>query len=108
MASRCRHLPGSNSYQQPSTVSGEAHVDAVREVVAATGVLAGRTRRALDSTLLDDAVATQATVTQLVSAIRRVRHAIPAAAQVVVSAHEYEVAGKPVCAWDDPAARDEL
>jgi len=82
--------------------------DAVREVVAATGVLAGRTRRALDSTLLDDAVATQDTVTQLVSAIRRVRHAIPAAAQVVVSAHEYEVAGKPVCAWDDPAARDEL
>ena len=40
--------------------------DAIREVVAETGVLAGKTRRALDSTLLDDAVATQDTVTQLV------------------------------------------
>src|SRR5579875_3234460 len=46
--------------------------DAVRQVVEATGVLRGRSRRALDSTLLDDAVATQDTVTQLVSAIRRV------------------------------------
>ena len=33
--------------------------EAVREVIAATGVLAGKTRRALDSTLLDDAVATR-------------------------------------------------
>jgi IS5 family transposase len=82
--------------------------DAVRDVVAATGVLSGRTRRALDSTLLDDAVATQDTVTQLVSMIRRVRRAIPAAAAVAVSAHDYETSGKPPCAWDDPAARDEL
>jgi hypothetical protein len=82
--------------------------DAVRGVVAETGVLAGRTRRALDSTLLDDAVATQDTVTQLVSMIRRVRQAIPAAAAVAVAAHDYEAPGKPACAWDDPAARDEL
>ena len=41
--------------------------DAVRDVVTATNVLASKTRRALDSTLLDDAVATQDTVTQLVS-----------------------------------------
>src|SRR6187431_3583009 len=82
--------------------------DAVRDVVAATGVLTGKTRRALDSTLLDDAVATQDTVTQLVSMIRRVRHQIPAAADVVVTGHDYETAGKPACAWDDPAARDEL
>jgi IS5 family transposase len=82
--------------------------DAVRDVVAATGVLTGKTRRALDSTLLDDAVATQDTVTQLVSMIRRVRRAIPAAAEVTVTAHEYDTAGKPACAWDDPAARDEL
>jgi hypothetical protein len=40
--------------------------EAVRAVIAQTGVLAGRQRRALDSTLLDDAVATQDTVTQLV------------------------------------------
>jgi IS5 family transposase len=82
--------------------------DAVRAVVADTGVLRGRTRRALDSTLLDDAVATQDTVTQLTSVIRRVRRQIPAAASVVVSAHDYERGGKPVCAWDDPVARDEL
>ena len=82
--------------------------DAVRQVVAETGVLATRTRRALDSTLLDDAVATQDTVTQLVSVIRRVRRHIPAAAKVDVSAHDYEAGGKPVCAWDDPEARNEL
>ena len=45
-------------------------------------MLAGQARRALDSTLLDDAVATQDTVTQLVSMIRRVRRAVPAAAAV--------------------------
>ncbi len=82
--------------------------DAVRDVVAATGVLAGKTRRALDSTLLDDAVATQDTVTQLVSMIRRVRRQIPAAAAVTVTAHDYDQPGKPACAWDDPGARDEL
>src|SRR6266540_3597015 len=54
--------------------------DAVRAVMEATGVLRGRTRRALDSTLLDDAVATQDTVTQLISAIRRVRRVVPSAA----------------------------
>lgn len=82
--------------------------DAVREVVTETGVLKGKTRRALDSTLLDDAVATQDTVTQLTSMIRRVRKAIPAAAAVEVVAHDYEAGGKPACAWDDPDARDEL
>ncbi|MCO8129481.1 IS1182 family transposase [Acidimicrobiia bacterium EGI L10123] len=88
--------------------SPERIFDAVRAVVAETGVLAGKTRRALDSTLLDDAVATQDTVTQLVSMIRRVRKAVPAAATVEVSGHDYDSPGKPACAWDDPAARDEL
>ena len=82
--------------------------DAVREVVDATGVLKGKTRRALDSTLLDDAVATQDTVTQLVSAIRRVRRLVPEAAAVVVAAHDYDASGKPVCAWDDPDAKAAL
>lgn len=82
--------------------------DAVRAVVAQTGVLKGKTRRALDSTLLDDAVATQDTVTQLVSMIRRVRASIQAAAEVDVTGHDYAAGGKPACAWDDPAARDEL
>jgi IS5 family transposase len=82
--------------------------DAVRQVVAETGVLAKRTRRALDSTLLDDAVATQDTVTQLVSVIRRVRRQIPAVGDVDVTAHDYDAGGKPVCVWDDPEARNDL
>jgi IS5 family transposase len=82
--------------------------DAVREVVAATGVLAGKTRRALDSTLLDDAVATQDTVTQLISAVRRVRRLVPEATSVAVTAHDYDTAAKPAIAWDDPVAKQAL
>ena len=83
--------------------------DAVRDVISSTNVLANKTRRALDSTLLDDAVATQDTVTQLVSMIRRVRKAIPQAAAAEVVGDDYEAgAGKPACAWNDPTARDEL
>jgi IS5 family transposase len=82
--------------------------DVVRAVIDQTGVLAGRRRRALDSTLLDDAVATQDTVTQLVSAIRRVRRLVPEAAAVPVTTHDYDSSGKPVCAWDDPDAKAAL
>jgi IS5 family transposase len=82
--------------------------DAVRAVVDATGVLKGKTRRALDSTLLDYAVATQDTVTQLISAIRRARRVIPQAAAVTVTAHDYDRAGKPAIAWDDPIAKEAL
>jgi IS5 family transposase len=82
--------------------------DAVRAVVDQTGVLAGRTRRALDSTLLDDAVATQDTVTQLIAAIRRVRRVVPAAAAASLSAHDYDSAAKPAIAWDDPIAKQQL
>ena len=55
--------------------------EVVKAVVAQTGVLAGKTRRALDSTILDDAVATQDTVTQLIAAIRRVRREVPGASR---------------------------
>jgi IS5 family transposase len=83
--------------------------EAVRAVIAQTGVLAGRQRRALDSTLLDDAVATQDTVTQLVAAVRRVRRLVPAAAALRLGGHGYDQdPGKPQCAWDDPHARDGL
>jgi hypothetical protein len=82
--------------------------EVVRQVVHATGVLKGKTRRALDSTLLDDAVATQDTVTQLVAAIRRVRRLVPAAAALQLGAHDYDQPGKPACAWDDQAAREQL
>ena len=82
--------------------------EAVRDVVTATGVLAGKTRRALDSTLLDDAVATQDTVTQLIAAVRRVRRLVPEAAVVEVTGHDYDAAAKPAIAWDDPVAKRAL
>jgi hypothetical protein len=85
--------------------------DAVREVVAETGVLKGKTRRALDSVVLDDAVATQDTITQLIAAIRRAGRQVPGAAEVIASrcrAHDYSDPGKPAIAWDDKAAREAL
>jgi hypothetical protein len=83
--------------------------DAVREIVATTGALTGRTRRALDSTVLEDAVATQDTVTQLIAAIRRVGRTLPGGAELVAAAataagHDYTQPGKPRIAWDDEAA----
>ncbi|MGY4708820.1 IS1182 family transposase [Mycolicibacterium sp. CBM1] len=85
--------------------------EAVKAVVTETGVLAKKTRRALDSTVLDDAVATQDTVTQLIAAIRRVRRDVPDAAQVIeaqCTAHDYDDPGKPAIAWNDKSARDQL
>lgn len=82
--------------------------EVVRQVVTETGVLKGKNRRALDSTVLDDAVATQDTVTQLIAAVRRVRRDVSDAAGVIAqvcSAHDYDDPGKPAIAWDDEAAR---
>ncbi|NRQ35101.1 transposase, partial [Nonomuraea sp. NN258] len=83
----------------------------MREVVAATGALQGRQRRALDSTVLEDAVATQDTVTQLIAAIRRVIREVPGAQAVAAdccTAHDYSDPGKPKIAWDDAQAREDL
>ena len=82
--------------------------DAVRAVIAETGVLGGKTRRVLDSTVLDDAVATQDTVTQLIASIRRVRRLSPAAAALELVGHDYSDPGKPRIAWDDTEAREAL
>jgi hypothetical protein len=85
--------------------------DAVREVVAATGVLKGKTMRALDSAVLDDAVATQDTITQLIAAIRRTVREVPGAASLVAErchAHDYTDPGKPDIAWDDKQAKQAL
>jgi hypothetical protein len=76
---------------------------------AACGLgLSGKHRRALDSTVFDDAVATQDTVTQLISAVRRVIREVPGAAKVAgqwCAAHDYRDPGKPKIAWDDEQAR---
>ena len=61
-------------------------------MIEQTGILRGRRRRAVDSTILDDAVATQDTVTQLVSAIRKVAREVPGAAEQIAqvcTGHDY-------------------
>lgn len=81
--------------------------DAVKAVIVETGVIANKHRRALDSTVLDDAVARQDTITMLVAQIRRVRKLIPELESVWVREHNLE-GGRPPCVWDDPADRDRL
>ena len=78
--------------------------DAVREVAAECGALSNKTMRALDSTVLFDAVATQDTVTMISAQIRRVRRLAPAAAGLVLG-HDYDARARPVCDWDDPDER---
>jgi len=83
--------------------------DAVREVINATNVLAGKSRRALDSTVLDDAVTRQDAIMQLVAQIRRVRRLIPQAKALTLVAHDYDNdPGKPACAWNDRADIDRV
>lgn len=85
--------------------------EAVRRVVAETGILRGRRKRAVDSTILADAVATQDTITQLVSAIRRCRWIVPGAGEAIAAVctgHDYSRPGKPSIDWDEPGAKDAL
>jgi hypothetical protein len=84
--------------------------DAVAEVIAATGILAGRRKRCVDSTVFDDAVATQDTVTQLVAAMRKVARVVPGAGEVIRRAArlDYSRPGKPPIDWDDPQAKQDL
>jgi hypothetical protein len=68
-------------------------------------------RRVLDSAPLLDAVATQDTVTLLRGAIRGLLRACPAELAALVRAalvrdDDYAGGGKPVCDWDDAAARE--
>ena len=81
--------------------------DAVRAVVEGSGVLSGRTKRVLDSTVLDDAVVTQDTVTMICAQIRKCRRLILHAGDKPLS-HDYEAGGKPSCDWSDPHSRSEL
>jgi hypothetical protein len=85
--------------------------DAVKAVVEGTGIVRGRRRRVVDSTLLADAVATQDTVTQLIAAVRRVGREVPGAAEkiaAVCSGHDYSQPRRPVIDWDAAAAREAL
>lgn len=85
--------------------------EAVKQVVEQVGILRGRARRAVDSTILADAVATQDTVTQLISAIRRVGRQVPGAAEqiaAVCTGQDYGRPGKPRIDWEDPEAKDAL
>lgn len=85
--------------------------DAVLQVARAAG-LVGR-RRVLDSTPIYDAVATMDTVTLVRSAIRGLLKAAdadlePELRAVLARDDDYAAAGKPVCDYDDPAARAEM
>ncbi len=85
--------------------------DVVLDAAREAGVVG--TKRALDSTPLYDAVATQDTVTMIRSAIRQLLAAADTALEaelrkVLVRDDDYGSAGKPVCDWDDPTARTDL
>jgi len=84
--------------------------DAVAEVIAQTGILRGRRRRCVDSTVFDDAVATMDTVSQLVAAMRKVARVVAGAGEVIAAVCEldYSRPGKPDIDWDDPAAKEGL
>jgi IS5 family transposase len=81
-------------------------------VARAAAVMSDRVR-VVDSTPIWDAVATQDTVTQLRSAIRRLLRVLRAdlareVRGVLERDDEYVTPGKPPCDWDDPAAKDDL
>src|SRR5450755_1035601 len=84
--------------------------DAVAAVIAGTGILRGRRKRCVDSTVFDDAVSTMDTCTQLVTAMRKVARVVPGAGEVIaaVCRLDYSRPGKPVIDWDDPQAKQDL
>lgn len=82
--------------------------EAVRAVVNESGVIAKRHRRALDSTVLDDAVQRQDTISLLVSQIRRVRKLVPELGERVY-VHEHNLTtGRPPCDFEDQDDVDRL
>jgi hypothetical protein len=85
--------------------------DVVLGAAREAGVVSAK--RVLDSTPLYDAVATQDTVTMIRSAIRQLLAAadteLEAELRTVLTRDDgYGSAGKPMCDWDDPAARLDL
>jgi hypothetical protein len=89
--------------------------DRIFEVVLEMGKRAGLVgrRRVLDSTALYDAVATMDTVTLIRSAIRGLLGVCDRGLEdelrgLLARDDEYRTAGKPVCDYEDPQARDAL
>ncbi len=82
--------------------------DAVRQLIGVSGAIKGKTRRALDSTVLDDAVARADTIDMLVTQIRRVRRLIPQLVSVPVREDNLAGTGRPPCDWADPADIDRV
>ncbi len=85
----------------------EVSLDAARRA----GIVSAK--RVLDSTPLYDAVATQDTVTMIRSAIRQLLAAVDDGLEAELRAvlardDDYASGGKPVCDWDDSAAREQL
>src|SRR5918996_1177089 len=81
------------------------------ELARAVGLVG--VRRVLDSAPLEDAVATQDTVTMLRGAIRGLLRACPPELKTKVQAglrreDDYAAPGKPACDWTDRAAREAL
>jgi Transposase DDE domain/Transposase domain (DUF772) len=89
--------------------------DRIFDVVLEMGQRAGLVgrRRVLDSTALYDAVATMDTVTLIRSAIRGLLAACDGVLEaelrgVLLRDDDYRTAGKPVCDYEDPQAREAL
>jgi hypothetical protein len=81
--------------------------DAVRDVVSASAVIAGKHRRALDSTVLDDAVQQDTMTVMIVTQMRRVRKFAPELHGVFI--HEENLAGDRLPAdYEDRADIDRL
>lgn len=82
--------------------------EAVREVISTSGVISNKTRRALDSTVLEDAVQRQDTISLLQSQIRRVRKLIGELAEGVYVREHNLGPGRPPCDFEDQDDIDRL
>jgi hypothetical protein len=85
--------------------------DVLARVMGECGVLRGKKRRAVDSTVLDDAVARQDTATMIVCAVRRVLAVVPALAELVGELEGwefYQAGGKPGIDWSDDLEKERL
>lgn len=113
LADTAFHPSALTHWRQRLAASNNPHriMDAVTDIVQATGVLAGKRRRAVDSTILDDAVARQDTITQLIAAVRRFGREVPNGQELLAThatGYDYSRTGKPDIAWDDAQAKDDL